>query len=538
MVVGLAAGAIAAAVLVPGPAQSSVPGLPPVLPSFEGDIVIPPEDAVRTIMPRYVHQHGATTYRQGMYDVHVLVVATDDGPPPWNEVEARSQVEAMDAWYASHTRGAYRFRMASFREIPPFVGKLCGSISALEHAAPEISEIRVSPGATDALPVVVAVKPRDCPANGQANLGSPGAWVSEDPEWPAFTLPALIHEVGHNLGLEHSTVIKDPVDVGDPWPAGQTPELVEYGDATDIMGGAVQWLWNGVGFDFRPSGLHAHHRNVLGALDATEVGFVAASAEPLAVVFDLVPVNSEAPGVRAKYLPWLNRSKFMLEYRNSSGSDSWLGLENGTGTGVIVRLLDTDLSSGPEPYPRETDATYYLGTAAWPSGVVRAPNDRIPLGLKQGHSTRLTDGTLVEVLSTDANGAKVRMTRPADVTPPTMSPPRIEYTGGACTRYPCTVPAKASKKGRYRLLIVFGAMDDNQWVASAQVAVNGTPVFAAERPAPDGTDEETAMSPGSRGWGGWRTYPSGRHTVTYTYTDLVGNEGSSSFQLILPKTVR
>lgn len=538
MVIGLAAGAIAAAVVVPGPAQSSVPGVPPVLPSFAGDIVSAPVGTPTTRAPRLVHEHGSTTYKRGTYDVHILAVASDAGPAPWDEARARRQVESLDAWFSSHTRGMYRFRLAGYQVIPAYPGQLCGVEPALEHAAPEIERIRPSSGATDALPVVVGAWPSGCAMAGQAWLGSPGAWVSEDATFPDFSLSALIHELGHNLGLEHSGAVDPVAGIADPWPAGTTPTVIEYGDGSDIMGQGIQWSCVPGSCDIRPTGLHAHNRNLLGALESTEIGFVGMASVESSVDVELVHVNAESAGTRAVYLPWLNRTKFMLEYRTASGGDVWLDSDGGAGSGVVARLVDTDLSSGPEPYPRDDDTSIYYGTVAWPVALPATSNDLIPLGLKVGKSTRLTDGTLVEVLSADAMRATVRVTRPADTTAPTMSIPKIEYAGGACTRYPCTVPAKASKKGKYRLLITFGSMDDNQWVVSAQVAVNGTPVFVDDRPAPDGTDEETSMSPGSRGWGGWRTYPAGRYTVTYRYTDLAGNEGSSSIQIILPRTVR
>lgn len=535
IVAGVAALTVGAAVLLPLPAQSSAPVQPPRMPSFAGDVVIPPEGTPKTRMPRYVHEHGSITYKQGIYDVHILVVATDDGPAPWDEAEARRRVEQMDAWFAEQTRGLFRFRLGGYQMLPPYPGQLCGLKPAMEHAALEVRDIRPSSGATDALPVVVALWPEDCWAAGQANLGSPGTWVSEDAAWPDRTDAVLVHEVGHNLGLEHSGSVDPDAGVANPWSAGGMPKVIEYGDGTDVMGSGSQWRWNGVSYSHRPSGLHAHNMNLLGVLDADEIGMVSMPAEETSVTLDLVPVTTPGSGMRAVYLPWFNRSKFFVEYRTASGSDGWLDVEGGAGSGVVVRLVDTDLSTGPEPYPKDTTETVYFGTIAWPMATPVRQDYFIPVGMKQGGTTRLTEGTTVEVLSADTQRATVRITRPADTTPPVMSTPRIEYAGGACTRYPCKLPVTASKKGKYRLWLTYGGFTDDQWVSSVTATVNGAEALADERPSPDGTDEEGPMSPGSRYWGAWRTYAPGNYTVTYTYMDLSGNEGTSSYQIVLPK---
>ena len=249
----------------------------------------------------------------------------------------------------------------------------------------------------------------------------------------------------------------------------------------------------------------------------------------------LKPLSDPASGVRLAYLPWLNRSKLLIEYRPPAGRDTRLDADYGARTGVYIRLIDTDLTSGPSPYPVEDDSTYYYGTVALPSGAIPAQYWSIPLGFRTGGVVTLPDGSRVDVLAADSSAASVRVTRPADTQPPSMSPPRIEFAGGQCTRYPCTLPASAIRKGKYRLWVSFGAFDDDQWVASVRATVNGTEALFDERPAPDGTDEETSMSPGSGYWGAWRTYIPGRYTIVYTYTDLAGNAGTSTYQVILPK---
>jgi len=320
IVAGVAALTVSAAVLLPLPAQSSAPVQPPRMPSFAGDVVIPPEGTPKTKMPWDVKPRGSTTYKSGVYDVHVLVVDTDDGPAPWDEAEARRQIGLLDSMFDAETDGKFRFRLSSFQLLPPYPGRLCGSPDALAHVAPEVGAITLTLGATDALPVVVGRWPDTCAAAGQAQLGSPGAWVSDDPNWEAFSTKVLIHEIGHNLGLIHSGAMPE-VFTGDPWPSViQPPIAEEYGDGSDIMGGGGQYSCGFVTCTFNLSGLHGHNRNVLQGVSAEGISFVAMPpAADAGQLVNLVAEESGETGVQLYYLPWRNRSMFLIEYRPAIG---------------------------------------------------------------------------------------------------------------------------------------------------------------------------------------------------------------------------
>lgn len=534
IVSGVAALTVGVAVLLPVPAQSSSPVQPPSTPSLTKDYIIPPPGTPKTRMPWDVAPRGSTTYKQGLYDVHVLVAATDQGPPPWDEVEARRQIEQMDRWYASETSGTFRFRLAGLHVLPEYPGSLCGVDDALAHAEPEIAALARTPEAIDVLPVVVGFASAECPAAGEAYVGAPGAWVSVDRDYPSRAAKVLYHEIGHNLGLLHSAAVPT-VFTGDPWPASGPPSAQEeYGDGSDIMGWGGQWACDYTQCTFNASGLHGHNRNILGGVAPDRISFAAmpSTSDDSQLVAMTAEESGEA-GVQLVYLPWKNRSMFMLEYRPALGQDRHIADEYGPGAGVHVRLVGSRVSAGPPPYPEQSLES--AGTVAFPSGRLPGEGWHTPIGFNAGQSVTLPDGSKVEVLSAAGSQATVRVTRPADTTPPTMSTPRIEYVGGACTRYPCTVPATVAKKGKYRLWIAYGAFSDDQWVASVSVTVNGVETLVDARPTPDGTDEEGPLSHGSRDWGAWRTYSPGTYTVTYSYRDLSGNEGTSSYQLVLPK---
>lgn len=532
---GVAALTVGAAVLLPLPAQSSAPVVPPTLPSFEGDFIIPAPGTPRTKMPSVVQVRGKTTYKAGVYDVHVLAIPTAAGSQPWDEAEARRQVEAMDSWYSTETSGLFRFRLAGYQVLTPYPGDLCGLLPSVEHAQDAIALLEASPGATDVLPVMVGLLPKTCTDKiGQANLGSPNSWVGSVPGVAGVDESTLWHEIGHNLGLLHSAAITAE-DISQPWAPGMTPEIEEYGNWADTMGMGGQWSCTGTSCEFHLSGLHSHNRNLLGSLAEDEIGFVGMpSLAGESEVLELVSDEAGIPGTQAIYLPWLNRSKFLVEYRPARGLDRYLDDPGGPGSGVHVHLINTDLARGPSPYPA-TDRQGGFGTVAFPSGIKADEYSGVPIGFKMGQSTLLPDGTRIEVLATTADKATIRISRPVDSQPPTMTPPLIQYTKGQCRSFPCTVPVTAASRGMYKIWLGYGVLDDNQWVDYAEALVNGKRLLWEERATPDGTDQESSFTPGSSGWGHYEVLAPGTYTLAYSYRDLAGNVGTASYQITLPK---
>jgi hypothetical protein len=500
------------------------------------DYKLPPPGTPATKLPSRVRTRGELSYKPGSYDIHILAVGMSTAAVPWDEAEARSQVEALDAWFARETDGLFRFRLAGFRVMAPYSGEICDVDVALEHVKAAVAQLRPSPGVTDVLPVVLTGETSDkCPYGGMARLGAPGAWVSSEDPSDGFETNTLIHEIGHNFKLRHSATVTSS-NASLPWAPNTDPEMVTYGDAADVMGIGGQYDCDSVVCRFNISALHGHNRNLLGAVPSERIAYIPmpASATEPPYVIDLVDAGSSLPGFEIAYLPWLNRSKFFIEYRPAIGGDAHIGDEGGPGAGVQVRLIDTELSAGPVPYPPQRWSGRF-GTIGMSAGLPRDEYWNVPMGRGAGSTLTLPDGTLIEVLSTTGESASVRVSRPADVTPPTMTRPTFEYLGGECRSFPCTVPASAARSGKYRVWLAYGALDDNQWVDYADALVNGKRLLYEDRVKPDGTDEEMSFSPGSDGWGHYERLAPGSYTLAYSYRDLSGNVGTATYRVVLPK---
>lgn len=499
---------------------------------------VPPLVGMRpTRLPSSVQERGSTSYRPGTFDVHILVVPTDEGPAPWDRGLAERYVTGLDAWYAAATDGRYRFRLAKFHTLPAYKGYLCGVHGAFDHAKDALKAIKPGRGATDALPVIVNLAPDfpgpGCDMDGQAFQGSPGAWMRAFPEYKANDATTFAHEIGHNFGLAHSSA-PEP-DSGDEWLEGKVdPYVWEYADSGDVMGVGGHWQCDERGWrcTFMIGGLHGHNRNLLGVLKPRVISHVPMpSRVEESVDIELVAAQSGESGKQVAYLPWRQMSKFMIEYRPAAGLDQYVGESHGTGAGVHVRMIG-DRFDDYVAYPGLWNP---IGTVAVAAGAPRGfpvfTYPTVPTAFGVGQSTRLPDGTRITVLSMTPTRAIVRVARPADTDAPVMQKPLIESAAGVCKKFPCRIPQNASQDGVYPVWISTGRFLDEQWVSSASITINGKPFVTVKRAMPDGTDEESPLQRYEEGWGRIAPLKAGSHTVRYTYRDLSGNVGSSSYRL-------
>lgn len=246
---------------------------------------------------------------------------------------------------------------------------------------------------------LIVVLPSTCDlyTAGQGSVGEIGdggaVLIPEDAD---VLVSGVAHEIGHNLGLGHSNLA---------WcstPGGRVDtascDIYEYNDVYDVMG----FGWSG----YTPAALSVGRRAQLGFISTTDMPAVTKGAGVSTQTTVTIAPITAASGVRgARVVDPVSGVTYFIEYRAGTGGDS----------AAVYRSSYFDSGNYPEPSRPATagngvrimrvDSDSEMEAFAMPTASGRE------LALDAGESFHTaTQGAHVEVLSTSASAAQLRIT--------------------------------------------------------------------------------------------------------------------------------
>jgi hypothetical protein len=385
-----------------------------------------------------------------------------------------------DSYWKDASDGRIGFSVAKVLSPLTLSASFCTSSGGVSNTA--LREIYAAAGMTPGQEngrhlLAYAAKDTGCGWAGMATISDHdpgyGGWVVVN---GLARLDVIGHELGHNLGLGHSSLRWCTTSTGTRTAdAASGCQLQPYRDPYDIMG--IAWGTSG--------NLSAVQRDALGLLSPGGITDLSGGGEAT-----LVPLGASS-GVRGARVVD-GSARYWLEYRSAAGRDSWIDGGSATswyavpGAGVVVHRADS-LRAGTD--------TELIDTQPSGSKLDRA-------ALRAGESWTSPSGKVtVTVVSVSAAGAVVRVNG--------VLPGAFGLTGAPSA--PTAAQDTVLRDGNVALSWSASAPADHP-LARYEVLSDGA-VLAST--APDVTSASV-------------TVPAGRHTVTVRAVDTQGQTRTSS----------
>lgn len=382
----------------------------------------------------------------------------------------------VDAAWSADSLGAVRFATAGTLGWVELSAPACRD-SRVADIGSVWSQVVAATGWTEtARSHLVVVTPRvDCGgAEGVATMAGVGldrsglVWVNGVP-----TASVLAHELGHNLGLNHSNTLSCVVG-GERVTDADASQCTshEYMDLTDVMGISHQHI----------GALNPVHLARLGLLDASQL--IDVDATTMGEYTLAAYASAERRMLRLR----TTTATYYVVYRSNSGRDAWL--HDGGGFGDPGVAIYKSVSGGP----LNPTVSYLLD-----AHVASADSDlsQARTVLDVGASVRLADDVLVSTMALEGEVARVWIgPRPVPVATPQVvaapPAPMVVMAPPAPVVMPPVLPAPPVSEAPGPAETPDALDDASDGQSENGADVSGAPLAPEETPTEESAPDATA----------------------------------------------
>lgn len=415
LAIGTGAPAGQAAPVIDPPTSTRAPARPPTVATLPAEDAVPvtrPDDRLDVPAPRLFEPPPASQQRSGSaaaaryrFAVSFVVIRTKGQRLGFSKNKVRALTTRVGARMARQTNQRFSYAMRGWSLTPKVRGRTlsCDIYRLHSRYRTYAAHLRRPPrGFRDTIVVYLTPPRAACQYAGVAMLGGRATYLNglfladrqRLQDW------ILAHELGHNLGLDHSASFWPGTGTWSPEqrvPVNERSQNVNvYGDYLDVMGQPPFSRTRLRGANYSRWVLGTLSLHSLGVLGRRNVSFVTRSGnhtlkpgrpDPSGGVMSLaIPVTAD--GVD---------SYWVLEYRPSTQNVAGPRFPAPYATrGYGVRLLLT--AHGGGSYPNKV--FHFSGSPAAQAALPRST------------AVRLGGGATVTVLSADADAAQIRVNVP------------------------------------------------------------------------------------------------------------------------------